>query len=83
MFGLFKKKETNNLPQLSDLDDNPLNQGDIVEVLRYELGKCKLILLDNVYYYESLENGKQVSWLKMIDASSDRQKVKKIDPREV
>ena len=78
MFGLFKKKEKDNLPVLTDLDDNPLTQGDIVEALRYELGKCKLILVDKVYYYESLTDGKQVSWLKMIDASNDRQKVKKV-----
>ena len=78
MFGLFKKKEKDSLPVLTDLDDNPIMQGDIVEALRYELGKCKLILVDKVYYYESLTDGKQVSWLKMIDASTDRQKVKKV-----
>jgi len=78
MFGLFKKKEKETLPQLTDLEDNPLTQGDIVEALRYELGKCRLVLVDKVYYYESLTDGKQVSWLKMIDASSDRQKVRKI-----
>lgn len=78
MFGLFKKKEKDNLPILTDLDDNPLAQGDIVEALRYELGKCRIILVDKVYYYQSIDSGKQVSWLKMIDASSDRQKVKKV-----
>ena len=78
MFGLFKKKEKDSLPVLTDLDDNPIMQGDIVEAFRYELGKCKLILVDKVYYYESLTDGKQVSWLKMIDASTDRQKVKKV-----
>ena len=78
MFGLFKKKETDKLPQLADLDNNLLVEGDLVEVLRYELGKAKLVLVENNYYYESVKNGEQVSWLKMIDASSERQKVKKI-----
>ncbi|MEQ8924866.1 MAG: hypothetical protein RLO81_03575 [Fulvivirga sp.] len=78
MFGLFKKKEKDTLPALFDLDNNPLMEGDLVEVLRYELGKSKLILVDKVYYYQSVKSGKQISWLKMIDASSDRQKVKKI-----
>ena len=78
MFGLFKKKETEKRPQLADLDNNILNEGDYVEALRYDLGKSKLILIDNDYYYQSEKNGEQVSWLKMIDASSERQKVKKI-----
>ncbi len=78
MFGLFKKKEKDTLPQLTDLNNNPLAPGDLVEVLRYDLGKSKLILVDNIYYYESIKSGEQVSWLKMIDASSDNQKVKKI-----
>lgn len=78
MFGLFKKKEKKDeLPQLLDLNNNPLVEGDIVEALRYELGKCKLLLVDEQYVYESISTGKQVSWLKMIDASTDNQKVKK------
>ncbi len=78
MFGLFKKKENKDkLPQLMDLNNNPLKEGDIVEALRYELGRCKLLLINEQYIYESIETGKQVSWLKMIDASTDNQKVKK------
>mgnify|MGYP001797145244 FL=1 len=77
MFGLFKKKEKQDkLPQLLDLNNNPLAEGDIVEAMRYELGKCKLLLVDEQYVYESISSGKQVSWLKMIDASTDNQKVK-------
>lgn len=80
MFGLFKKKEKKDqLPQLLDLNNNPLVEGDIVEALRYELGKCKLLLIDEQYVYESLDSGEQVSWLKMIDASTDNQKVKKTE----
>ena len=79
MFNLFKKKKKgDDLPNLADIDDNLLQEGDEVEALRYELGRCKLILLEKSYYYESLSSGKQVSWLKMIDASTERQKVKKI-----
>ena len=66
------------MPAISDLDNNPLKEGDLVEALRYELGQCKLLVIDNSYIYESLSSGRQVSWLKMIDASTDNQKVKKI-----
>lgn len=79
MFSLFKKKKKGSgLPAISDLDNNPLKEGDLVEALRYELGQCKLLVIDNSYIYESLSSGRQVSWLKMIDASTDNQKVKKI-----
>ena len=50
-----------------------------MEAMRYELGKCKLLLVDEQYVYESISSGKQVSWLKMIDASTDNQKVKKAE----
>ena len=80
MFGLFKKKEKKDkLPQLMDLNNNPLMEGDLVEALRYELGRCKILLIDEQYVYESVSSGKQVSWLKMIDASTDNQKVKKVE----
>jgi len=80
MFGLFKKREKQpQLPQLNDLNNNPLKEGDTVEALRYDLGKCRIEVSDNSYYYISLESGKRVSWLKMIDASTDNQKVKKVE----
>jgi hypothetical protein len=78
MFNFFKRNKKEKLPQLTDLYDYPLKAGDIVEALRYDLGKCRLILIEKTYYYESLDSGEQVSWLKMIDASNDRQKVKKL-----
>lgn len=79
MFGLFKKKKNQSrLPALNDLENNPLKEGDLVEAFRYELGKCKLLVKDESYVYESLNSGEQVSWLKMIDAATDNQKVKKI-----
>ncbi|MDN5200102.1 hypothetical protein QQ008_01985 [Fulvivirgaceae bacterium BMA10] len=82
MFGFFKKnkkkKEEKNIPDLFDLNDVPIFEGDIVESLRYGLGKCKVINLEGKIHYESLENGKQVIWLKMVDAITEKQKVKKI-----
>ncbi len=80
MFGLFKKKENNKThqPILADLDNQPLQEGDMVESLRYGLGKCKIIMGEKGLTYESMENGKQVSWHLMVDAATDLQKVKKI-----
>ncbi|UII22806.1 hypothetical protein [Fulvivirga ligni] len=78
MFGLFKKKaDKQKLPNLADLNGEQLAVGDIVNALRYELGECKLIIEDETYYYEALGNGEKVIWLKMIDASTENQKVLK------
>jgi len=63
-----------------DLDNNPLQVGDKIMSLRYEMGECLIIQSENGIEYESVENGKKVSWLKMIDASTDKQKVRKILP---
>ena len=81
MFQLFKKNSTKKKkqPKLADLDGNPLKEGDIVESLRYELGKCRIILSEEGYIYESLDTGKRVSWAKMIDATTENQKVRKIE----
>ena len=79
MFGLFKKKEKKKkLPQLLDLDGHPLAPGDEVISLRYDLGKCKIVAAENGVEYESIETGQKVSWVRMIDASTDNQKVKKV-----
>lgn len=79
MFGLFKKKEKKkHQPILADLNNQPLQEGDVVESLRYELGKCRIIMGEKGLVYESVENGKQVSWHLMVDAATDLQKVKKI-----
>ena len=81
MFRIFKKggPKKKKLPNLADFDGNPLKEGDIVESLRYEMGKCKLLSTEEGFIYESLETGKQVSWAKMIDASTENQKVRKIE----
>ncbi|MDO1447176.1 hypothetical protein Q0590_12980 [Rhodocytophaga aerolata] len=83
MFNFFrKKKQTEEAktppPQLADINQFPLQEGDLVEALRYDLGKCKLIRAEKGYVYESLATGQQVSWLRMVDAITQLQKVKKI-----
>lgn len=83
MFNFFKKKKALNgkpkLPTLIDLNNQLLTEGDLVEAYRYELGESRVILEDGKYYYESIGNGKKVIWTRMIDAITEKQKVKKID----
>jgi hypothetical protein len=74
LFGLFKKKKKE--ITLSDLDGNRLKAGDIVLSLRYDLGECRLVKTDNGYEYQSLSTDEKVSWIKMIDAATENQKVK-------
>jgi len=63
--------------RMVDLDGNLLNEGDMVESLRYNLGECKLLKTDNGYEYESVSSGEKVSWAKMVDAATENQKVRK------
>ena len=74
MFGLFKKKKK---LVLYDIEGNALANGDIVLSLRYDLGECRLIITENGYEYQSINNDSKISWLKMIDAATERQKVRK------
>ena len=78
MFKIFKRKKEiqEEKPQLVDLDGNTLKEGDLVMSLRYDLGKCKIVLQDGTYFYQSEQSGQQVSWYKMIDATTQKQKVK-------
>lgn len=80
MFGWFKRKNksTGNKPHIVDINNNPLKVGDTVVSHRYDLGKCMLITEGDSYYYQSVESGKKVSWLKMIDAVTAFQKVEKV-----
>ena len=78
MFGLFKRKKASHTPILADLDNEPLQEGDIVQSFRYDMGKCRVIATDKGLAYESMENGKEVSWHRMVDAATDLQKVRKI-----
>ncbi|MEL6191017.1 MAG: hypothetical protein AAFR66_03170 [Bacteroidota bacterium] len=82
MFNFFKRKENSNgthAPiQMVDLDGQSLQVGDIVESLRYDMGKCKIIESEDGLFYESLESGKTVHYMRMIDAATSFQKVRKI-----
>ena len=64
--------------QLVDLEGRPLVVGDEVECLRYEMGRSRLIQTESGYAYESLENGETVSWMRMVDAATKHQKVRKL-----
>ena len=75
MFGIFKKKKKELV--LFDLDGNALAEGDIVVSLRYDMGECKLVKTEIGFEYQSLEKDIQMTWLKMIDAATERQKVRK------
>jgi hypothetical protein len=82
LFGNNQKKEPEKkvkLPQFMDLNHQPLKPGDLVESLRYNLGTCRIVESANGFAYESLETGETVSWVKMVDAATDLQKVKKVD----
>lgn len=72
-FGLFSKRKK----ELSLIDYNgmPLKDGDVVVSLRYDLGECKLERIEGGFEYVSINSGERVSWLRMIDASTERQKV--------
>ena len=76
---MFKKKKKSDMPLMVDLDGKPLKEGDFVESLRYDLGKCQIIKTGDSYMYESLESGESVSWVKMIEAGSKYQKVRKLN----
>lgn len=65
--------------KFTDLDGIPLNEGDMVQSFRYDLGKCKVVKTEEGMAYESMENGKLMHWAKMIDATTKNQKVRKID----
>ncbi|MFK7951483.1 MAG: hypothetical protein AB8B73_01455 [Ekhidna sp.] len=77
MFGFLKKKPKEKLPpQLLDINGNLISEGDEVDALRYELGKCKVELEGLQFFYVSIETDKKVSYVKMIDAVTGNQKVK-------
>lgn len=65
--------------KLVDLASNPLKDGDRVMSLRYELGECILKITPDGTYYESIESGEKVSYTRMVDASTNCQKVNKLE----
>ena len=82
MFNFFKRKgksdKTSNL-RMADLDQNPIKAGDVVDALRYDLGKSKVIETEKGLAYESIETGKVVTWHLMVNAATELQKVKKLE----
>jgi len=79
MFKLFKKNSTGKSDlKFADMDGNPLHEGDKVLSLRYDLGECRITKSSSGYEYESIESGKKVHWLKMVDAHTKNQKVRKL-----
>ncbi|MEM6763342.1 MAG: hypothetical protein AAF824_11665 [Bacteroidota bacterium] len=82
MFNFFKRKENSNGThdpiQMVDLNGQTLAIGDIVESLRYNMGRCRIIDSDEGPMYESLESGETVHFLRMVDAATSFQKVRKI-----
>lgn len=86
MFGIIKKLFGNKKNivltkpaiQLVDLDSKPLSNGDKVNSLRYGLGECILHITETEIYYESVDSGKRIGYTKMVDATTEFQKVRKI-----
>jgi hypothetical protein len=78
MAGLFRKKSGRGKLQFVDLEGQPLKDGDTVMSLRYDLGECRIIKTDQGMVYESLASGQQISYVKMIDAATGYQKVRKL-----
>lgn len=79
MFGFFRKKEkVKQPPVLLDIEGMEILNGDTVEVLRYEIGMAVVVLEGLQYFYVSNATGEKVSYVKMIDASTQQQKVRKV-----
>ncbi len=78
-----KKNQEKEEPVMSDLDSKPLKEGDIVESLRYDMGRSKVVMTEKGLGYESLETGKIISWHYMVDAATSMQKVKKLDSQNI
>jgi hypothetical protein len=79
MFRFLKPKPVDSQkPSFVDIDGVALKEGDIVDSLRYDLGRCRIIGLDSGLGYQSIETGTVVDWSKMVDASTKYQKVRKV-----
>lgn len=78
MMGLFKRNKSRSRIQFADLEGQPLKAGDHVMSHRYDMGECRIVETDAGLAYESLSTGRQVSYLKMIDAATGYQKVKRL-----
>ncbi|MCK4853204.1 MAG: hypothetical protein KAT31_03055 [Bacteroidales bacterium] len=77
--GIFKRKKGKSKIQITDLEGQPLKIGDHVMSHRYDLGECRIVDTDSGMAYESLATGQQVSYVRMIDAATGYQKVKRLE----
>lgn len=73
---MFKRKPPEKTaPELCDINGLPIQEGDTVNCLRYDLGPSTVILDGLQYFYQSKASGTKVSYTKMIDAITGFQKV--------
>ena len=80
MFKLFRKNGSKKSElNFADIDGIPLKEGDTVECLRYDLGKCRIVKTEKGLAYQSLKTGKTVHWARMVDATTKNQKVRKTE----
>lgn len=81
MFSFFKSKKPakEKSAELFDLDHRPIREGDRVLSLRYDMGECRVLRTESGIEYESLSTGLRKSWIYMIDAATELQKVRKLD----
>ena len=77
--GLFNRKKGKSKIQFVDLEGQVLKAGDHVMSHRYDMGECRIVGTDTGMAYESLATGQQVSYVKMIDAATGYQKVKRLE----
>lgn len=75
MFHLLKKRRQ----KLFDIDGQELKSGDKVMVLRYDMGVCTLLNTGKSWVYRSDETGQEMSYARMFDAYTKRQKVRKLE----
>jgi hypothetical protein len=78
MAALFKRKSAKNKIRFVDFEGQALKEGDTVLSYRYDLGECRILNTEEGLVYESLADGRQVSYARMIDAATGYQKVKKL-----
>ena len=75
MFRLFTKRRQ----KLFDIDGQELKTGDKVMALRYDMGICTLLTTGKGWVYKSDETGQEMSFARMFDAYTKRQKVRKLE----
>ena len=73
-----KNSSSKREPKWVDLDGQVLQEGDEVEVLRYEMGRSVVVKDEDGLAYQSIESGKIISCWYMVDAATTHQKVRKL-----